>query len=287
MEVKSTLASSALKGTPVQAGDIPHHDVTWFNTAFQGHDIGTSPEGDVYVVGMDGKLYYYNFLANMYTLVEGDIDIPAIARVDVDADGTPYVVCTCGQVYYLNCYNHWVQLPGCGTDIGVGRAGDIWKIGCDDRAGGYGIWKLHCKCKCKCNCERSCMRFRPMHYSAGATGDQRKCFWYRIEGGATRVDVAPDGNPWVVTHDGVVYGYDGVNWLRVNGVLGRDITVSNDSMVMVAGLDAAIYSLQNANTSQWISLSGSALEISAGPFSQPWVCAVDNYAYTTAKFEYN
>ncbi len=277
---------SMIQNRGADQSEVPKLEVSFFNTGFQGHDVGTGPEGDVYVVGVDGKLYFYNFLANMFVLV-GNNEIPAIARVDVDADGTPYVICTCGQIYYLNCSNHWVQLPGCGTDIGVGRGGEVWKIGCDERAGGYGIWKLHCQCKCKCNSERSCTRFRPMYNISRLEHEEKKCFWYRIEGGATRVDVHPDGNPWVVTNDGVVYGYDGVNWKRINGVLGRDITVSNEGMTLVAGLDASIYALQNASTSTWVSLSGYALEISAGPFSQPWTLGRDNNISTAAKFDYN
>lgn len=277
-----------IMGAPV-TGSLPQFNQNWFNTGAPANDVGVSPEGDVYVVGTDEKLYQYNFLANTYTVVEGDKEIPSMNRVDVDADGTPYVVTSCGQIYYLSYNNNWVQLPGCATDIGVGRGGDVWKIGCDTRDGGFGIWKLFCKCtNCKSSCERSNIRFRPMHYLANLEVDKKKCFWYRVEGGAVKIDVHPDGNPWVVTNDGVLYGYDGVNWLRVNGILGRDVTVSNEGMVLLAGTDANIYSLQNAANNLWVQLSGTAMNLSAGPFSQPWVTeSTSNLVYTTAKTGYN
>lgn len=283
--VKNSLNISS-KGSSI-ATELPKYTVSMFNTGYRANDIGVGSEGQVYIVGSDFKIYYYNFLANMYMLVEGSSDLPMAARVDTDADGMPYVTTTSGQVFYLDCQNQWVQLPGCATDIGVGRGGEVWKIGCDERPGGYGIWKLHCTTKCKCNCERSCVRFRAMSYNAQIASDERRCFWYRIEGGAARVDVHPDGNPWVLTNDGVIFGYDGVNWLRVNGVLGRDITVSNDGMVMISGLDAKIYVLKNAQTSAWIEISGEALELSAGPFSQSWQVGVNHYVTTSAKFDYN
>jgi hypothetical protein len=286
--VKIELTKNINKGSDAVTTEIPKFTVSMFNTGYQANDIGVGPEGQVHIVGTSGQIFQYNFLTNMYKEIEGSPNLPTAARIDTDADGTPYVTTSSGQVYYQNCQNHWVQLPGCGTDIGVGRGGEVWKIGCDERAGGYGIWKLHCKCKCKCNCERSCLRFRSMYYNnANLAHDEKKCFWYRIEGGAVRVDVHPDGNPWVLTNDGVVYGYDGVNWQRVNGVLGRDITVSNDGMAIVAGLDAKIYALHNPSTSSWVEVSGSALEISAGPFSQSWQVAVDHYVTTSAKFDYN
>ncbi len=287
----SSSSNNQLLANPVQQSVLPNYMVNWFNTDFQAEDIGVGSEGDVYAIGLNRRLYIYDFLKNIYKPVLGDIEIPSLSRVAVDSDGTPYVVASSGQIYYLDCSNKWVQLPGCASDIGIGRGGEIWKIGCDDRNGGFGIWKLFCKNKPKCGCEKSCVRFRPMHYLANVYPTNGHCFWYRVEGAANRIDVNTEGYPNVVTKDGVVYDYDGVNWLRVNGIIARDITVSNENEVFVTGKDGGVYMLTNAANGSWIKLGGavadSAIEISAGPLSQPWIIHSSGFIYTSSKGAYN
>jgi len=261
--------------------------VSFTSTGFGGHDVGVGSEGDIYVVGLDGRLYQYNFLTNFYTFVEGDYELTLITRVDVDDDGTPYVIANCGQIFYLNCYNHWIQLPGCGTDIGVGRGFDVWKIGCDARVGGFGIWKLFCKSKCKCNCGRQCIRFRVLRYTAKLAGDVRKCYWYRIDGSGLRIDVHPDGNPYVINSDNTIFRYNGIDWNAITGFRARDLTLSNEGLLLAAGIDARIGRVLNESTGSWLILSGAALEISAGPYSQPTVVSTDKNVYTSTKLGFN
>jgi len=266
-----------------------YFNLNWHTSNFMGAtDIGIGSEGHAYVVGLDGKLYSHDFLLNTYTLVGGNTKIPPINRVDVDTDGIPYVVCATGETYYLDCNNNWIQLSGCARDIGVGRGGEVWKVGCDNRKGGFGIWKLFCSCNCDCGCERKCLKYKQMNYISNIqTIKQSKCYWYRIEGGASRIDVNPEGNPWVVTDIGDVFGYDGVNWHYVKGVLGRDITVSNENMTFVVGLNKSIYALKNTKDITWTEISGAGLEISAGPLSQPWIVGSENKIYDLSKRGYN
>lgn len=257
--------------------------VNWTNINQSAIDIGVGAEGDVYVVGLDGYLYVYNFLANTFSHVLGDFEMNSITRVDVDSDGTPYVISGCLGIYYLNCNNIWTLLPGCGTDIAVGRGDEVWKTGCDARAGGYGIWKLFCTCKSKCNCDRTCLRFRPMKYNSNTTGQKRKCFWYRIEGGAARLDVAPDGYPYVATEQGYIFRYDGVKFHAITGVLARDLTVSNEGLLFAVGVDNTINKVICEDKGIWATLSGSAYEISAGPYSQPFIVSNANNVYTSTR----
>lgn len=260
------------------------YNANWIQTTSQVFvDVGLGAEGDMYSVGSDGRLYVYNFLANSYSEVVADTDLNTITRVDVDAEGTPYVVAGCLGTYYLNCYNKWVQLPGCSNDIGVGRGSEVWKIGCDARAGGYGIWKLFCKSKCKCQCNRGCIRFRPSKYNTNKTGDQRKCFWYRIEGGAAAIDVNIDGNPIVATDEGKVFRYDGVNYNYIPNIKAMDLTVCNEGLVYAVSKDNKVYKLNNEMTGDWKSLSGSVNAITCGPFSQPAAVATNGYVYTTTR----
>lgn len=284
------IGKTGIKGvTSNNLNSAQYFNVNWSNSNFVGaSDVGVGSEGHTYVVGLDGKLYSHDFLANTYILVKGNTDIPAISRVNVDTDGIPYVVCTTGDTFYLDCNNNWIQLSGCASDIGVGRGGEVWKIGCDGRAGGFGIWKLFCSCKCDCGNERKCLKYKLMNYVSNASSiKQSKCFWYRVEGGASRLDVTPDGNPWVVTDKGDIYGYDGVNWHYVKGVVGRDIAISNDYMAFVVGLNNAIYSMKKSDDIIWTEISGAGLEISAGPLSQPWIVGSDKNVYDLSKRAYN
>lgn len=287
----SILLSSIYAGNPGPSATVATpastYTVNWVSTSFNAIDVGVGAEGDFYTVGTDGRLYGYNFLINTYTQIVADFDLNTITRVDVDADGTPYVVAGCFGIYYLNCHNIWVKLPGCANDIGVGRGGEVWKIGCDTRAGGFGIWKLFCKCKCKGGCERKCLRFRPNKYSTNKTGDVRKCFWYRVEGGAKRIDVGIDGNPIVATDAGAVFRYDGINYIYISGILARDVSVSNEGLLFAAGINTTIYRLVNEANGIWATLSGAALEVTAGPYSQPWAVATNNIVYTAAKIGTN
>lgn len=283
------LTNIPVQSAPIQQqATIPSYTAAWITTSFSASDIGVGAEGDVYVVGLDTKLYSYNFLKNCYEFVEGDYELTQITRVDVDDDGTPYVIANSGQLYYLNCHNHWVQLPGCGTDIGVGRGNEVWKIGCDARAGGFGIWKLFCKAKSNCGSERNCNRWRNNKYTAKlGEGEKSRCYWYRVEGGAIKIDVHPDGNPWVATDAGYVYGYDSINWHHIQGVLARDISVSNEGMVFAAGVDFTMWALENVDTMTWAGLSGTGMEVSAGPYSQPWSIGSDKNIWSTSKMGFN
>ena len=287
--LSTRIGKTKVQQTAYNPNSMLYFNVNWSDTSFTGAaDIGIGSEGDAYVVGLDGNLYYYNLVLDTYSIVSGNTNIEPITRVDVDMDGIPYVVCNTGDSYFLDCNNNWVKLSGCANDIGVGRGGEVWKVGCDSRAGGYGIWKLFCPCKCDGGCDRKCMKYKQMNYfSSIARIKSSKCFWYRIEGGANRIDVTPDGNPWVLTDKGDVYGYDGVNWHYVKGVQGLDITVSNESMTFVVGLDKSIYALNKNKEISWTEISGAGLQISAGPLSQPWIVGSDNNIHDLSKRAYN
>jgi len=291
--VTSTATTTTALSFPVSATQIT---VAFTDMTGTGFDIGAGSEGDIYIIGEDRRAYVYNFLANTFSVVEGVEDMENLNRIDVDGEGTPYVLTNCGDTYYLNCFNNWVKLPGCGTDIGVGRGFDVWKVGCDARGpvdsngnlNNFGIWKLFCKNECGgCSCNRGCIRFRPRKYEHDTTGDRRKCFWYRIEGDGVRIDVHPNGNPYVADNLGNINKYDGIDWITLGGVLGADLTLSNEGMLLVAGIDTFIYSLASETVGPWNILIGAGLEISAGPYSQPSVISTDSHAYTSAKLSFN
>lgn len=294
------LLISSLKATKMSesidkatAKQYPMYQPVWSSTNFQALDIGVGADGDAIAVGIDGKVYSYNFIANSWSLVDGDYEMMNITRLDVDDQGTPYLVGSVGGISYLSCYNNWVQLPGCAVDIGVGRGSEIWRIGCDAKGANrqeFGVWKLFCECGCKCGCERSCIRFRPSKYINNPNGDKRKCYWNKIEGAGVKIDVHPNGNPYIINNAGRIFKYDSesFNFTPVNGLLAKDITLSNDGLLYAVGKsDNRIYRAVDEDAGTWQALQGCANEVSAGPYSQPWIVACDSNIVTTSKLNFN
>jgi hypothetical protein len=228
---------------------------TFINLGFPAIDIGVGSEGDVCVVSTDNHVYCYDFMEDDWTLM-ATRDIEKINRLDVDDDGTVYVISRCG-IYYLDCENRWVKLPGKGTDIGVGVDFTVWKLGDDlynitrirprrTKFANYGVWKLICDCQCLCICRRRCVRFRLRFYDPCPGARAPKCYWFRTDGYGFNIDVFPNGdaiisvNHWnrfyttlkTVNHHGMYfrdYKCGGNDFLRLTG----DITVGNTGVVYV------------------------------------------------------
>jgi len=213
--------------------------------------------------------------------VEGDFDLANIVRVDVNSEGTPYVVTSCGDTWYMACDGKWMKLPGCATDIGVGRGGEVFKTGCDQRDGGYGIYRLFCKGSCNCN-DKGCMRYRPNAKSF--KGDNKKCYWFRIDGAAVRLDVAPSGYPYAIDNSGSLWGYDGTDWNSAsNAVAATDVSISNEGAVFYTGSDENVYMIANGSNS---AICGNGSAVTAGPYSQPFVISNGNIE-STSKMGFN
>ena len=100
----------------------------------------------------------------------------------------------------------WQQLPGLATDIGVGRDGSVWIIGTNPVPGGFGIF----------------------HWNGSA--------WDSVNGGAVRIAVAPNGEPWVVNNAGNIFrSTDGKGgWQQLPGVA-TDIGVGSDGSAWIIG----------------------------------------------------
>lgn len=219
----------------------------FISTDLLGEDVAVSPDGDIYIVGIDGKLYTYNFATASYNRIIADPDVDDITRVTVDGSGTPYIVTGCGATYYLSCDGRWIQLPGCAKDIAVGVCGDVWKIGCDERQGGFGVYKLFCSSQIN---ERTCDRFRQFNYGNKYKSKilkRPKCNWNKISGAGVRIDVFPDGRPAVVQDNGVLLVYDGREWDILTQYAGRDISISNNGNAFVSGLAGGMYIISKAS----------------------------------------
>lgn len=278
------------------------------NTGFPALDIGVNSEGEVAVVGTDNNVYRHDFMDEDWIKIDTK-GIRKITRIDMDGDGRIYIASECG-IYYLDCENRWIRLPGSATDIGVGVDFTVWKIGTDEIKVkkspnnslkpylNYGVWKLICDCKCLCICRRYCIRFRlrSINPCPPEGNDPPKCYWFRTEGYGINIDVYPNGDAAIavkhnkfhttvktVNHQGMYF-----RDLQCGGknypLLANDITVGNTGVVYVTTTGGLIYKCDK--DSHWVKIvlyqnkiytSGAcckrdlkANRISAGPFNQMW-----------------
>jgi hypothetical protein len=251
----------------------PPINVPWNNFQCNATDIGVGAGGEAFIINLEGKLNYYNISDSINSLIDITPNgyLLKLTNVDVDSYGTPFVIDSLGNTLYLNCNKIWKALPGCAKDIGVGMNGDIWKIGCDKREGGYGVWNLICnKCKFKNNCVKFKSGKQDEEYLL-SLDDEHDCDWYRVEGAGLRIDVDPKGNPWIVNSSNEIYHYDGLDWHLIPALSGIDISVSNEGVVFATGTDYSIRRLICPKLGTWQILSGSATNVSVGPYSLPFV----------------
>lgn len=156
--------------------------VNWVDTDLVAQDISIDSQGHLYAAGLDGYMYEYE-QNNNWEKVEAQVENKStsfdeqnpqnpenpenpenadninIVRVATGYDATPYVIKNSGETFYLNCNHLWQRLPGCAKDIAVGRGGEVYKIGCERRNGGFRIYKLICNQKCSKNF-RKCLRYK-------------------------------------------------------------------------------------------------------------------------------
>ena len=139
----------------------------------------------------------------------------------------------------------WQRLPGFAYDIGVGANGAVWVISTDPVPGGFGIYNLN---------------------SQGG---------FAVEGGAIRIDVDPQGNPWIVNYDHHIYRWVNGFWQRMPGEA-PDIGIGADGSVWVASFEGIYF----WNGLDWINAGGSGSRIDVGPNGQPWVLGFSDRIYT-------
>ncbi len=150
---------------------------------------------------------------------------------------SPYVwaVGRNGQIFYFNKQNHWDTIPGKATDIGVGANGAVWITGKEKVFGGYAIEQW--------------------------TGSGFK----KVIGGAVRIDVGPDGNPWVVNSDSNIYRRNNNQWQKMPGSA-TDISVDINGNVWITGTNAGGNTIYRwtKKTNNWSAMWKAGAAVSAG-----------------------
>jgi hypothetical protein len=160
-------------------------------------------------------------------------------------------------------------------DVGVNSAEVVWALGgTRNSAGNY-----------------------PVYRNTGGSN------WTLVDGAGFRIDVAPDGTPWITTAGGSVFrrlgvtstNPNGTSWTQVGAPPAQDIAVGRDGAVWMTDKLNGIYELhqqpaidnsnpQNGRTTDredtpaidtWEQVDGEGSSISVGMRSLPWVTGTD------------
>ena len=94
-----------------------------------------------------------------------------------------------------------------------------------------------------------------------------------MPGGAVRIDVDKDGNPWVVNDSHGIFQWKDKKWHQKSGAA-WDIGVgpTNEIWVIGTGAEKGGYSIYNwkHKNKEWKKVDGSAVRIAVGP-TGPWI----------------
>lgn len=245
----------------VRAGDGTHHDLvptdwndrTQFWTVYFSSAAGT-PSQVPDVVGNTTTQGVGVLQAAWYTATRADI----VDTTDPNLGGTIHsttpaagaTLAPGGTVYYVE-YNYTAppaiatfQLKqGAATDIGAGGQS-------------YGVWMIG---------TNPVGNENDIAYWNGSG-------WTPVPGGAVRIDVGPDGNPWVVQSTGVIFRYNGASFELMPG-LPSDIGIGEDGSVWIIGTNPIgnEYDISYWNGSGWTAVPGGAVRIDVGPDGNPWI----------------
>jgi hypothetical protein len=195
-------------------------------------EISVSPVGAVWIVGKGTGSQ------TSLTMSGTTITSPPVTptRVAGDALGT-WVVGSGNELWHWvkngSGPGSWVQSPQKVIDIGVGKNGDVWAIGSDQRI-------LHM---------RADYTFEP------------------ISGAGVRIAVDPAGNPWVVNSGGQIWHYTGSSWALLDGKA-KDISIAPDGTVYIVGTTPAPggFELLRLNGNKWDHIAGGGgVALATGP----------------------
>jgi len=209
----------------------------WQRMPGEATDIGIGAEGSVWVVGSDER--DGGFGIYQWTGSNWIRAAGAAVRIDIDPSGNPWIVNDRHELYRYRD-GIWQHLPGEARDVGIGANGAVWVVS------GGGVFRWN-----------------------GIS-------WDRTSGSATRIDVSPSGQPWVVDSTGDVYRLDNGHWSRLPGAA-RDIGIGADGSVWLIGTssDSGGHGIYRWQGSDWNQVEGSARHISVGPDGKPWVVSSD------------
>jgi len=82
--------------------------------------------------------------------------------------------------------------------------------------------------------------------------------------------------------------YDGTNWSTITGVLGADLSLSNEGLLFAVDTTGNVWRIVSESANSWMQITGqSALQVSVSAYSQPWLVGSDTVVYSTSKLGFN
>lgn len=204
----------------------------WQRVVGDATDIGVGADGSVWVIGTDERSGGYG----IYHWIGTDWERVhgGGVRIDVDPHGIPWVLNNKHQIHRL-VDGIWEQLHGDTRDIGIGADGSVWVT------------------------------------AGGGTYKWNGLGWDRFGGSGVRIDVDPNGLPWIIDHTDDIYQLVGGRWIERPGSA-RDIGIGADGSVWIIGQrsDSGGHGIYRWTNESWYRVDGSSRQISVGPDGLPW-----------------
>jgi len=172
---------------PQELGDfvVRSELMEWKLLPFKTQNFYVTQEGDLFVINKYNNLYHYDELRNKFKQINSENNTITLSFLVVTSDKTPYVINKDGYIFYMNNQT-WTELPGCATMLAVGRQGEVYKLGCEKKEGGYEVYMLYCT-----QDEKELDTFPHMQNNS-------TCSWYRLNGRGMKLSIMHNGLPVVI-----------------------------------------------------------------------------------------
>ena len=269
----SSADNTVIAPTTVAANPSCPDAYNWTNLEINALAMSVSSAGVLYYISLDGYLYKLTFVGGRPSKIRGDYTLRNLVKIAVGSNNNIFLVNAYNDGYYLSSENNLIKLPGCIKDITVSRSGDVYKLGCDSGHNGYNVYRLICKKDSSCN--------RPDIYS------QDDCTWFKLDFQAIKIALSSNGVVYLIDNQNDVYEYDGFNMAHFLTLKARDLAVSNDGTVFVAGMDKNIYRSVYDETGNYVCVNSNARAITIGPLNMPFVISDNSSVWFTSKYSFN
>ncbi|MFT5841897.1 MAG: hypothetical protein ACI80L_000682, partial [Pseudohongiellaceae bacterium] len=228
-------------------------------------DSSTFSDNKLFVtdIDVDGVSYWIELV-----LIQSEVDAAPVFEV---LDFGAHAAVVSSNLLGLDTQPQWQRLPGNASDIGVGADGSVWAIGTDERGGGYGIyhwlgttWQRVAGGALRIDVGPDGIPW--------IVNDSHSIYrlqdgaWQRMGGNARDIGIGADGSVWV-TSGGGTYLFDEGNWVGVRGS-GVRIDVDPNGIPWVIDHTNDIHQLI---AGRWIQRNGEARDIGIGGDGSVWI----------------